>query len=272
MSSSPFDFLQYNKTQSNTTQQTMSGYYHHQQQHEQAQAVEEPHYAGTSWSWLSDREQMRRAYHRLRNTAHYLGLDASPFFPATAGELVARLAEAKEEEVELLRAQLARMETAIAAKKMEGGEEKEEVKLGPLMHGRVPTDGLSAVLALSNPFAGVGEAGSSRGRALPALGQVGTSVGDGFGVGGGAGVGFGVGVGEGDISIKEAPQAIRNLVVEIDRLMPGAGWEMEELGDEEEDEGEGEGEEKAAGPEPEDDEIAWEEAPWFIHRLFEERE
>lgn len=69
-----------------------------------------------SWSesrtWFSEQERLRLNFARLREKAHHLGLDKSPFLPETVGEYAALLAERKAAEAKRIRKKIQQNENA----------------------------------------------------------------------------------------------------------------------------------------------------------------
>lgn len=69
-----------------------------------------------SWSesrtWFSEQERLRLNFARMREKAHHLGLDKSPFLPETVGEYAALLAERKAAEAKRIRKKIQQNEIA----------------------------------------------------------------------------------------------------------------------------------------------------------------
>ena len=120
--------------------------------------------------WTSSEEKLRERFRFASRTANKTGLVRSPFFPRTAGELAGCLAESREQKIAQLKAIIQEKERALAKKRVQEETEdhhfdKDCSKLFKmprrssmpsltLMGGRIFTDNLSAVLALSpgSPF------------------------------------------------------------------------------------------------------------------------
>jgi len=138
----------------------------HQQNWEQTSIGKSSGTWTNSKTWVSGEEQLRHAYSRVRTQAAHIGVDKSPFLPQNVREYAGFEADKKHKDALKLRKKIATMEHESHG----AGNGPREPTIEPAMGGRLPADGLSAVLAHPSPFNQMpGEAGQSTQTDWPAL-------------------------------------------------------------------------------------------------------